>query len=211
MKFPRGFSLLELLVAMAVFAMMTTLAYAGLNAVITSVDVIENQQQESRTLHRALMLMQQDLQMTIDRPVRDRLGGQAAAFSTETGDGLFHLTRLGRANPYQQPVSQLVRVGWRLQGDALQRISWAPVDGDSLESLPDSRWQTQAEGIESVTLWVFDSEQRRQRHWPLPGVEESLPQAVMLQITPKQGPGLQITSALPRDWPDLSVNEQDDE
>jgi len=211
MKFQQGFSLLELLVAMAVFAIMASLAYTGLNAVITSVDVIENQQQQSRTLHRALMLMQQDLQMTLDRPVRDRLGGQAPAFVTEPGDGLFHLTRLGRANPYQQPISQLARVGWRLQGDALQRISWAPIDGDSLPSLPDSLWQTQAEGIDSVTLWVFDSEQRRQRHWPLPGVDQSLPQAVMLQISLKQGPDVQMTVAMPRDWPDLNSDEQDDE
>lgn len=203
----RGFSLLELLVALAVFSIMAALAYRGLNAVIVSVDVIEDQQHEARTLHAALMQMQHDLSMSTDRAVRDRLGGQHEAFVRQLGGDLFHLTRLGRANPYQQPVSQLKRVGWRLHNGALQRAGWAPVDGDPLASLPDNQWQTLADGIASVELRLFDDQQRAQSFWPVPGVDAPLPLAVEIVVQPEHGPDLQLTVALPEPWPDLHAED----
>ena len=69
-----GFTLIELLIAMAVFAVMAAIAYGGLSSVISTRDSIDTALDRSKQLQMGLWRLQQDIEQTVDRPVRNRFG-----------------------------------------------------------------------------------------------------------------------------------------
>jgi general secretion pathway protein J len=66
----RGFSLIELLIALAVFATMAALAYGGLDSVARTRAELGRQQDAFRDLMRGVGLIERDLRQAISRPVR---------------------------------------------------------------------------------------------------------------------------------------------
>lgn len=77
MKHPRmrGFTLVELLVAVAIFAVIAALAYGGLDSVIHQRTRTREVMHRLRTLQLAITIMTDDLSQIEPRPVRDPLGG----------------------------------------------------------------------------------------------------------------------------------------
>ena len=51
----KGFTLLELLVAMVIFSLMSVMAYGGLSNVITGNEVILQQEQQLKEIQRTMM------------------------------------------------------------------------------------------------------------------------------------------------------------
>ncbi|MCQ8131101.1 PulJ/GspJ family protein, partial [Methylomonas rivi] len=63
-----GFTLLELLVAMAIFAIMAVMAYGGLKTVIDTRRATQAKAAQLRQLQQALYLLNEDLQQAVSRP-----------------------------------------------------------------------------------------------------------------------------------------------
>ncbi|HKK23184.1 MAG TPA: type II secretion system minor pseudopilin GspJ [Pseudohaliea sp.] len=126
---PSGFTLVEVLIALAVTAFVAAAAYAGLSAVIDGVEATRAVARRTEDLNRAFMILSRDLRQFAPRPVRDEFGELEPALS---GGPLapfpLTLTRTGWHPSAGQPRSHLERVSYYLEDNALWRLSWPVLD-----------------------------------------------------------------------------------
>ena len=129
-----GFTLLEMVVAIGIFAVIASICYASLNQFIATRDIIESRQDAMHALQTTMALMERDVRFMIDRPVRDAYGDPES--SLLRGDELalaesefFRLTT-SQPDPLNGLAARSQRVGWRLQEGRLQRVHWNVLDRD---------------------------------------------------------------------------------
>lgn len=128
----RGFTLLELLVALAVFSIMAVAAYSGLRNVLYTRAAVEEQNRRLAMVQLAVYRLEQDLEQTVSRGIRDEYGEpQTALFSSTLADDRLTLTRTGWDNPLGQPRANLQRVAYRLREGRLWRLHWPVLDRGS--------------------------------------------------------------------------------
>ena len=124
-----GFTLIEVLIAMAITAFVSMIAYTSLSTVMTGVESLRENTDRIYEVNRALMIISRDLRQFANRPVRDEFGEVEPAL---TGGLLarFNLsfTRTGWHNPNDYPRSNLQRVNYRLEEGGLWRDSYAVLD-----------------------------------------------------------------------------------
>lgn len=187
----RGFTLLEMLVAIAIFAVVAALAYGGLSAITRQKEITNAAQQRLTEVRRAVMLMERDIFQIQPRPVREAYQGdvQPAVRGGVSGFLPLEFTRGGWRNPAALPRSTLQRVAWRIEDGKLQRLSWTALDQaqDSqpqvLDVLDDAR---------ELSVRFLDWNRDWQEQWPPleSGTEEApvdpnrlLPAAIEVTIT----------------------------
>lgn len=193
----QGFTLLELLIAISIFALMSVMAYGGLAAVIQTRDSVGKSMDRLSEVQKAIYRLQADIEGSQARPVRTQYGDVDPAMRLEV-DGLgLYLTRSGWRNPLSLPRSSLQRVFYRLEEKQLKRRSWPILDGmapdglqeDSyrevvlLKNIEDIRWRFLADLPASGE--DFDDLQWLE-NWPTLSDEpddSSLPRAVELLLT----------------------------
>ncbi|AHL73703.1 general secretion pathway protein GspJ [Stutzerimonas stutzeri] len=162
-----GFTLLELLIAIALFALLGLATYRMLEAVLRSDEVVRAQETELRQLGRAVWRFEQDLVQAVPRPVRDGYGDEQNAvigqLSSAEGGASLELTRSGWRNPTGMRRSNLQRVRWRLAGENLERLYWVVLDRD-VDSEP--RVQRVLEGVTELRLRYLDAENAWHEEWP---------------------------------------------
>lgn len=125
----RGFTLIEVLIALAVTALVAMLSFSSLSAVLNSVEVLRDRGQRISELNRAWTLISRDIHHFVARPVRDEYGELEAAMrgGAAVANGI-SFTRGGWHNPNQQLRSNLQRVYYILEDDVLWRESYATLD-----------------------------------------------------------------------------------
>lgn len=201
----RGFTLLELLVAIAIFAFVGVMAYGGLNTVIDQSRIVDQQAQTLHATQRGLALMRQDIRFAIDRMARDALGGEVPEFSSSSAN-LLTLTRTGEANPWDEDHSQLALVRWRLVGKKLERAAVSPVDGVIGNTAMTVPWHTILTGVQSLSMTFYDQKNQAVIDWPPPNEPSAgLPKAVEIHLRLSSLPPLRMTVALMGDWPNPSA------
>lgn len=143
----RGFTLLELLVAIAILALVAVGSYELLFSTIATRDQALVHERGLRTLQRAEMLLQRDLLQAVQRPVRDEFGDVQPAFLLPRENSM-EFTRVGWRNPLLELRSDMVRVRWQVVNGQLLREHWpvldrarntAPVQTVLLENVSDFR------------------------------------------------------------------------
>lgn len=164
-----GFTLLELLVAMGIFAIIGAMALGGLNAVVGQETQARVQTERLAALQRAMRVIATDLGSIQPRFVRDELGtqGELPLLADGRGGYLIRLTRGGWPNPAQLPHrGTLQRVQYRLEDGTLIREYW-PVLDRVLGQEPRS--EELLAGVRDAKLLFFDAEQGSgewQQQWP---------------------------------------------
>ena len=125
----RGFTLVEVLIALAITAFVSTIAYTSLSTVITGMERTRENSQRAYAVNRAWMIISRDLRQFVSRPVRDEFGQQEPALQGgPAARYTLSLTRSGWHNPNAHPRSNLQRVNYRLEDDALWRDSYPVLD-----------------------------------------------------------------------------------
>lgn len=135
----RGFTLLELLVALFIAATMFAMGYAALTQVVRQRASVQAEQQAIDDLQRALRVMTLDLSQIAARPVRDALGRTiepALSADARVAQAL-SLTRAAGAPVLGAPRPALQRVTWSLEGRDLIRTAWPAAD--RTQSTPSRR------------------------------------------------------------------------
>lgn len=126
----RGFTLLEVLLAMAITGLVAVMAYSGLSAAIGAAESHGAMVQRLGEIETAVNWVVRDLRQGVDRPIldgRDEL--QPSIIGTELHDQLLELTHNGWDNPRGQPRASLQRVRYRLDPDGnLWRDHWLVLD-----------------------------------------------------------------------------------
>ena len=125
-----GFTLLELLVAMAIFAILGTLALSGYTELQRQSEYAEQRLERTREVQRAIQTIAQDLGQIEPRPIREPLGETVlpALLATESIEYGMQFTRAGWSNTAGLARPTLQRVGYRLDGEGLWRDHWPVLD-----------------------------------------------------------------------------------
>ena len=161
----RGFTLLELIVVLAVFGVFSTMAYGGLNYVLKARKSIEQQLDRSAEWQKAFQRIRNDLELAVPRAARDGFGQPQAAFVFEQFGARIEFTRSGWRNPLSQPRASLERVVYRYddRSHELLRETWRTLDRAEqsepvklvlLSQIDDARWR------------FMDSNRQFQDRWP---------------------------------------------
>lgn len=124
-----GFTLIEVLIAMAVTAFVAAASFSGISSLLTGAEQLRLAAERTRDLNRTFTLLNRDIRQISDRPVRDEFGGLQPALA---GGPLalfpLMLTREGWSNSLQQPRSDLQRVFYYLEDGSLWRAYYAVLD-----------------------------------------------------------------------------------
>lgn len=184
-----AFTLIEILVAVAVLAILAVAAYGGLDALIGARQYSRREDHQFKRLELAIVTVDRDLQQSASRPIRQRSGALAPAMRGGGNEVPFlAFTRAGWPNPLQRPRSSLVRVNYRLEQGRLIRLSY-PVLDRSVSLAP--RRQVLLTGVEKVKLRFLRSNGQWVDLWPPLDAESSAylsrePRAVQLTVVTKR-------------------------
>jgi len=124
----RGFTLLEILIAMAVFAIMASMAYAGLSAVLDARQGTAKRSESIARLQQTLYLLNEDLTQAVPRSIRDEFGTDQLAFSGGNGEDLLIFTRSVPDWAQTSARSRLQRISYRIENGSLYRTVWTLLD-----------------------------------------------------------------------------------
>jgi general secretion pathway protein J len=155
-----GFTLLELLVALAIFSLIAVMAYGGLETVLRQQARTEENAESLAALQKTYLIMQRDIEQAVPRSIRDEFGDPQAPL---IGTSLFQFTRGGWNNPANHPRSTLQRVGYSLEDRQLIRYAWQVLDR-AQDSAPTR--QPLAADIESMQVRYLDDAGNWQEQWP---------------------------------------------
>ena len=180
----QGFTLLEILIAVAIFALVSSATFSMLQQTIKSGERFDNKAAYLVELQRAHRLLQQDFSQVVPRTVRDEFGDVLPAVMSEdvSWGTAVELTRTGRPNPLNKPRSQLLRLRYLFDGEHLIRRTWK-----SLDRAPGAEYQDQIV-LSDVTKWQirFLSDKQWLESWPSDeeGSESDLPSAfeILLEV-----------------------------
>lgn len=180
-----GFTLIEVLVAMAIFASMSIAAYQVLNQVQRSNEASQERSARISELQRALVIMDSDFRQMATR--RFRTNGQAPQRGSliyknylldSDGFGVM-FTRLGWANPQERfPRGNVAKIGYRIKDKVLERVWWRYPDTTRADSGVSQPLLT------DVTDWSlrFYTNKKWTDEWEK---QAGLPQAVKVMVTLK--------------------------
>ncbi len=125
-----GFTLIEVLVALAIFGIMTVLAYQALGQSLANVELLTERMDRLQGIQRTMSLLGRDLMQASPRPVRDLLGdGRIPSIRTSLNtEFALEVTHGGWPNPAGLPRGTLQRVAWRIEDGKLLRYHWTVLD-----------------------------------------------------------------------------------
>jgi general secretion pathway protein J len=151
-----------MLVAMAIFALVSVMSYSGLRSVLTQRTVTEAESVLLGELQKIYLLMQRDLEQAVNRPVRGEYGDTLPPMS---GTGALQFTRSGWNNPLGHPRSNLQRIGYAWVDEKLVRYAWTVLDR-AQDTLPLE--QPLSDQITGMELRYLSENNEWLTQWPNP-------------------------------------------
>lgn len=156
MKRALGFTLIEVLIAMAITAIVAVLAYSGLDSAVKLSKTAEVEADRLQRMNRVFDILGRDFRQVIARPVRSAEGDdiEATFILSDTDQPMLKFTRAGWINPDPERFqrSELQRVNYVFDDNKLKRLSWVMLD-----RYTDSKMQeiTLLSGVTSLEIRVL--------------------------------------------------------
>jgi len=171
-----GFTLVEVLVALVIFAMISSAGVALLSFSVNNRTSVKAVSDRGAALQRTRQLLRADLGQAAPRGVRTRAGQAELAFVGGDGGRLISLTRAGWSNADGRPRPSLQRVDYRLVDKRLERVVHQQLDGGASVAP-----QILYDGVSNATV-TFLSGGFESRTWPV-NDQRQMPDAVRLDMT----------------------------
>ena len=160
----QGFTLLELLIASIIFAIMAIMAYGGLDNVISNSQASKQALKRLQQVQQTVSVLNRDFRQLIPRPIRDEFGNTQPYLSAGNNiDYLVEFSRGGRVNPGGLLRSTLLRVAYQFDEETLVRLQWPQLDRTQEE---EPKKTTLIDNLEAVTIRFLDPSGEWQEQWP---------------------------------------------
>lgn len=183
----KAFTLIEVLVALAIFGILSALAYGALSQTLLSAEMLNERMDRLQAIQKTMRHLSQDFIQLAPRPVRLELGDSIgpALQSDLRSEYAVELTRGGWSNPVVLPRGTLQRVAYRLEEDELVRYYWTVLDR-TLSNEPIA--VTILDGVEGLKLSYLLDNGDSIEQWPPPTAPGPLglrqrPRAVEIILT----------------------------
>lgn len=192
----KGFTLIEVMVAIAVFAVIAAGVYRVLATMVDSQDRVAVHADALRDLQRSLWFIAMDMNQLVMRDVHNPDDKRSPALVADSNNFLLQFTRQALRNPLLTARSDLDRVAYSLGssqlkygkgkkiGKDLLRHTWGAVDRRD-----DAKENTQVlfEDVSDVKLAFMDNKGDWKTDWPEKKMDDSvhtrtLPVAIRLTI-----------------------------
>ena len=174
----RGFTLMEIIVVLAIFALIGVISGRIISGVLDNQRLLADRGDRLAEVQLAMKILQRDVMQLNARRIRDQLGDSTEPLMIGA-DGMMEFTRAGWRNPLQQPRSELQRVGYIVQDDDLYRAYWSVLDRP-----PDAEPHLQKllSGVKQIEFFALDVSGNEHSFWPLLGDYATDPNAALAGI-----------------------------
>ncbi len=184
----RAFTLVELLVALAIFAIMSGAAYRALTSMLDSREALQKESRKWRDVALVVGRLERDLGAALPRRSWSASGTPLAPLSSAidagTGPEGLALTRAGSAL-MENTLSAPQRVAWRLKDSRVERLTWSGADAAPREEPVATAVLSP---VAALAFRFLDPKSLEWRpSWSLPGNDEGLPAAVEMTLTLASG------------------------
>jgi general secretion pathway protein J len=157
-----GFTLFEMLIAVAVFAVMGVVAFGGLGQMTRTGEAVTDANVRLSDMQFAVSYFNRDWAQVSPRKIRNEYGDEESNLVIE--DGLITFTRSGWDNLLMRKRSNLQRVQYLVVDNQLVRRYWLSLDQGIGEKPIQAVLLNQ---VESVEFEFIDAENRPIQTWPL--------------------------------------------
>jgi general secretion pathway protein J len=160
-----GFTLVELLVAMAVVAVIGVMALVGLNTVFVQQEAARQRAERWQAIQLAMRVIVQDFAQLQPRATRDELGEiyQPSLLASPNAQFAVEFSRGGWANPGGFARGSVLRVAYNWEEDKLVRLHWPVMD----RTLATQPVRTELlDRVENVEVRFLDAGGQWQLEWP---------------------------------------------
>ncbi|MFO1370373.1 MAG: type II secretion system minor pseudopilin GspJ [Marinagarivorans sp.] len=183
----RGFTLIEVLIAIVIMAIIATLTGQALHTATTSSDATNDAVKRLNSVDRTWTLLEADLRNAIPRAIVPSMGEPIApVIANRSNEYWLRVFRGGVVNPLHAPRSELVRIGYRLKDNVLYRDTWVNIASMDERDALKQKLMTEVKDVVIRVLsnsatslaagpWLQD--------WPASGVQaNTLPRALEVTI-----------------------------
>ncbi len=171
-----GFTLIEMVIAVSIFALMSAMAYSGLNHTIKIGSQVSEANQRLSELQFGLAYFARDWMQVSPRKIRNQYGDEENNIVLE--DNSITFTRSGWSNILQIKRSELQRVQYLLIDNNLVRRHWRSLD----QGIAEQPLATiLIHNVESLAINFIDPSEREIPDWPN-GSSESADGPIALKI-----------------------------
>ncbi len=132
----QGFTLIEILIALAIFSIIALMTASAMHHILHTRNRIDKHSERLSVLQLALSRIEHDILQTVDRAVRGNDMHMLAAFIGKSD--YFELTRDGLINPRsREKRSNLERIAYVCSEDKLIRRNWVSLDNEDRSRYQD--------------------------------------------------------------------------
>lgn len=168
----RAFTLVEVLVTMAIFALIGIASFTVLDQMAKTEQQSKQAREQLQTLQFGFLLMQQDIRQAVMKPTRPRGVEVVHQYVTNEPDfadsdsGLLALVKSGYDNPgLLLPRAELQPVIYRVRDEVLQRVTFAYVNDRSDQPVV----QDLMSGVESLSVRFYRRQQQAEANQGIGG------------------------------------------
>jgi general secretion pathway protein J len=162
-----GFTLIELIVAMLITAIIFALGYGALEQALRNRESVSRNEERLRALQFTIRTLVQDFAQMAPRPIREPIGETCLpALQSQAGNGDSNevtFTRGGWSNPAGLQRSTLQRVHYAVQDGKLRREYWSALDA-LIDPPPHQR--ELLSGVRSIKFRFMNDGHAWQDSWP---------------------------------------------
>ncbi|EKD91991.1 MAG: hypothetical protein ACD_29C00260G0002 [uncultured bacterium] len=158
-----GFTLIEILIALMIFAIIGVMAALSLHSMIRTNNALKASDRRLMQLQIMMTLLRRDISQMIDRPILDADSTKEPAM-TAPGDTEIQFTRTGMVNPFAvNRESNMQRIGYFQEGDKFVRLTW-----NVLDRAPFTKPEKQVllNNVQSVSWQMIAGDGHMTRIWP---------------------------------------------
>jgi len=182
-----GFTLIEVLVSMAIFGVLTILAYISLAQTFQSADILNARMDRLQSIQRTIRHLSNDLTSASPRPVRSDVGDtyMPAVMVSAANDFALAVTHGGWPNPAGLPRSTQQRSVYLLDDGKLFRVYYNVLDSTYASNAITTEI---LDGVESLEFRLIQDNSEVTNQWPPEdaqgrGADRMRPRAVEIILT----------------------------